>query len=317
MIDFNQLQTGKHRILVVDDDPDVHIISGIVLKTLTFQRRGVEILTASNGDEALELLRTVPNIAVVLLDVVMESDQAGLRVCETTRRRLGNSFVRILLRTGQPGAAPERKVIRTYDIDGYLPKGDLTAARLYSSVRASLKAYAELTRLERRRRVFEAIDDAMLRLRPYQSMEFMIEQITETAIDALRSPEVVTHVRLNNTGTTDKEYSLCRADDLSPAEAEKRLSGLRRRVSGFFRRPSPSPSEGVQPPELFDNGLIVRFVLDHGLGDGWIFVRLGDRDRFSRHCLDLIARHACNCLYGAAAQRQIEGVCTPARRLGI
>ncbi len=307
MIDFDRLHTSRHKILVVDDDRDVHVISRMILKSLTFQRRGLDILSASSAREALEVLRTVPNIAVVLLDVVMETDRSGLAACEQIRQELGNTFVRILLRTGQPGAAPERDVIQEYDIDGYLPKGDLTAARLYSAVRTSLKAFAELTVLEQRRLAFETIDDAMLRLRPYQSLETMVEEITFTTAEVLQSPEVVLHLRLLGADRGEREYSLCRAADLTPAESEMRVSGLRRRVSGFIRHYEPvSLSEGAREPELFDNGLLARFVLDHGLGDGWLFVRLGDRDRFSRHCLGLVARHAANCFYGAAAQRQVE-----------
>ena len=308
MIDFDRLQTSRHKILVIDDDPDVHVISRVTLKSLTFQRRGVDILCTSSAQEGLRVLQTVPNIAVVLLDVVMENDRSGLAACEQIRKHQKNTFVRILLRTGQPGAAPERDVIHKYDIDGYLPKGELTAARLYSAVRTSLKAYSELTELERRRLAFESIDDAMLKLRPYQSVETMVEEITRITAEVLSSPEVVFYLRLTGEDHDGKEYSLCRAPDLSAAESEMRVAGLRRRVAGFIRHCEPiSLFEGARRPELFDNGLLARFVLDHGLGDGWLFVRLGDRDHFSRHCLGLVARHAANCLYGSAAQRRIDG----------
>ncbi len=308
MIEFDRLHTSRHKILVIDDDPDVHVISRMTLKSLTFQRRGVDILSASSAREGLKVLRTVPNIAVVLLDVVMENDRSGLAACEQIRGQQGNTFVRILLRTGQPGAAPERDVIHKYDIDGYLSKGELTAARLYSAVRTSLKAYTELAVLEQRRLAFEAIDDSMLKLRPYQSMESMVEEITRITAEVLNSPEVVLYLRLTGEGEDGAEYSLCRASDLSEAESEMRVAGLRRRVAGFIRHCEPiSLFEGARKPEIFDNGLLARFVLDHGLGDGWLFVRLGDRDHFSRHCLGLVARHAANCFYGSAAQRRIEG----------
>jgi CheY-like chemotaxis protein len=114
--------TAKHRVLIVDDEEDVHLISKMSLKGLRYRGRKLEFLSAMSGEAAIEIMSTEPNISVLLLDVVMETDHAGLDACRVIRK--ANPFVRILLRTGQPGAAPEKKVIEEYDIDGYLPKGE-------------------------------------------------------------------------------------------------------------------------------------------------------------------------------------------------
>jgi len=45
----------------------------------------------------------------VLLDVIMETDQAGLDLVEFIRDTLKNETVRIILRTGQPGQAPSAR----------------------------------------------------------------------------------------------------------------------------------------------------------------------------------------------------------------
>ena len=138
----------KHRILIVDDEEDVHAITRLSLRGLRYRGRRLEFLTATTGRSAVEIMRRHPGIAVILLDVVMENDHAGLDACRAIRDELDNAFVRILLRTGQAGVAPEKKVIEEYDIDGYLAKGELTSMRLYTAVRTSLKAYGELMDLE-------------------------------------------------------------------------------------------------------------------------------------------------------------------------
>src|SRR5438552_2082364 len=120
----------KHRILIVDDEPDMHAITRLSLKGVRHGSRGIELGSAVSGREAVEFLREHPYTAVVLLDVVMETETAGLDACRAIREELGNHFVRILLRTGQPGVAPERKTIEEYDIDGYLPKAELSSNRL-------------------------------------------------------------------------------------------------------------------------------------------------------------------------------------------
>lgn len=113
---------ASHRILVVDDEPDVAVVTGLSLRGMHHAGRPVELVLAATGEEAVATMRAQPDIAVILLDVVMETETAGLDACRAIREELGNRFVRILLRTGQPGTAPERATIDTYDIDGYLPK---------------------------------------------------------------------------------------------------------------------------------------------------------------------------------------------------
>lgn len=156
--------TRRHRILIVDDEEDVHRITQIALRKFSYRGTEVELLKAFSAQEALTLLRAMPDISVVLLDVVMESDHAGLHACRSIREELENSFVRILLRTGQPGLAPEEKVVQEYDIDGYLPKSELSSTRLVTMIRTALKAFDELTGLEARRKSLESVHESVREL---------------------------------------------------------------------------------------------------------------------------------------------------------
>src|SRR5262249_7102302 len=98
------------------------------------------------------------------------------------RDELGNRFVRILLRTGQPGAAPEKRTIDEFDIDGYLPKAELTTNRLYAAVRTALKAWEELIELERHRELLAAIHDCVISLASFEPLEASLGRILETAV---------------------------------------------------------------------------------------------------------------------------------------
>ncbi len=145
------------RVLVVDDDPTVHSITRFALEDFLFEGRRLSFLSAYSGAEARLILADQPDIAVVLLDVVMESDDAGLKVAEYIRKDLGNRFIRIILRTGQPGQAPERDVILHYDINDYKAKNELTAQKLFTAVLASLRAYNQIAALEMSRHGLEQI----------------------------------------------------------------------------------------------------------------------------------------------------------------
>ncbi|MBZ2209463.1 PAS domain-containing protein [Massilia soli] len=132
------------RILIVDDDVDVHVVTKFALSATNFQGRRLSFLHAYSGKEALNILRDTPDIAMVLLDVIMETDDAGLRVARQIREQLHNELVRIVLRTGQPGQAFEHEVIVDYDINDYWCKADLTTRKLFTTVISSLRAYETL-----------------------------------------------------------------------------------------------------------------------------------------------------------------------------
>jgi CheY-like chemotaxis protein len=134
-------------VLVVDDDPDVLKVSQLAMKNLQVDGRPIRLFTASSKAEAIELLTTAlsgrlfPYVAVAFIDVVMETDTAGLELCQFIRETQRNRVTQLYIRTGQPGAAPERSVIDRYDISGYFTKVELTEDKLYSLVKAGARQY--------------------------------------------------------------------------------------------------------------------------------------------------------------------------------
>ena len=145
------------RVLVVDDDPGILAMTRLVLDEFRFDGKGVELTTAESAAEARQILASEPRFAVALVDVVMESDDAGLRLVEYIRDDLKDMMIRIIVRTGQPGVAPERFVIDNYDIDDYKDKTELTAQMLYTSVRATLKSYRDMVEIKANRDAMEQI----------------------------------------------------------------------------------------------------------------------------------------------------------------
>lgn len=133
------------RILIVDDDVDVHVVTKFALSNTHFQGRRLSFFHAYSAREAMEKLRDTPDIALVLLDVMMETTDAGLRFARQIRDELHNPLVRIVLRTGQPGQTLEHSIIVDYDINDFWSKADLTTRKLFTTVIASLRAYATLS----------------------------------------------------------------------------------------------------------------------------------------------------------------------------
>lgn len=141
------LSEAPWTVLIVDDDTEVHSFTKLALHDFSYERKPLRFLSAYNTAEATELLKQHDDIAVILLDIVMETDTAGLDLVETIRYHFNNATVRIIIRTGQPGVAPERYVIDHYDINDYKEKTELTTDRLYTTIRSALSQYKQIVEL--------------------------------------------------------------------------------------------------------------------------------------------------------------------------
>ena len=148
--DSPSVEREPWKIAIVDDEPAVHQATELALKNFVFDSKPLSLFHAYSGAEAQELIAEHPDIAFILLDVVMESNDAGLRVVRYIREELNNKRVQIILRTGQPGEAPEESIIRKYEINDYKLKVELTRQRLITAAIAALRAYRNTIAVEQK-----------------------------------------------------------------------------------------------------------------------------------------------------------------------
>jgi diguanylate cyclase (GGDEF)-like protein len=145
-------QNNVWKILIIDDEPSVHRATELALRTFKFEGKPLVFYSAYSGAEGKQVIaQEHPDIALILLDVVMESHDAGLKVAQYIREELKNQQVRIVLRTGQPGEAPEESVILNYDINDYKLKVELTRQKLITTAISSLRSYRDIRIIERQR----------------------------------------------------------------------------------------------------------------------------------------------------------------------
>jgi diguanylate cyclase (GGDEF)-like protein len=152
------------RVMIIDDDEDVHSTTTFALGNLDMQNRPLEFVHAYSASQAREMLAHEKEIAVILLDVVMEQDDAGLHLVRYIRETLKMSDVRIILRTGQPGYAPEIDAIRDYDINDYKTKSELTRIKLFTTVTAAIRSYEQIRKINDSRRGLDQIVHASTEL---------------------------------------------------------------------------------------------------------------------------------------------------------
>ena len=144
------------KVLIVDDDPDVHSATRLALGSFQFETLPLKFFSAYSAIEGHKLMLTHNDVAVVLLDVVMETSDAGLKLAQQIREELGNRKSRIVLRTGQPGEAPEASIMLDYDINDYQIKLDLNRQRLLTTIIMALRSYRDILTIETQRAELES-----------------------------------------------------------------------------------------------------------------------------------------------------------------
>ncbi|KAF7765945.1 hypothetical protein PUND_a1698 [Pseudoalteromonas undina] len=219
-------EQGTWKVLIVDDEPEVHAVTRLALSDFKFQDKRLEFISAYSGAEAKKLIDEHPDAAIILLDVVMETDDAGLQVAKYIRNTVKNNYIRIILRTGQPGQAPERQVIVNYDINDYKSKTELTAQKLFTVMMASLRSYRDIISIEQSREGLEKIITASRNIFATHSMDNFIEGVMQQLTSLLNVADeamyATTLVAQNPSEELNKKLIVCSGTgDFAKREGEE------------------------------------------------------------------------------------------------
>lgn len=173
------------KLLLVDDEPEIHEVTRLALQDFEFEQKPLHFLHAYSAKEATAILQNHADIAVAMIDVVMESEHAGLGLVRHIRADSSNHLMRLILRTGQPGQAPERQVICDYDINDYKEKTELSSQKLYSCVYTALRSYRDLQALDLNRLGLERVIRASSEIFRLAEVQQFIQGVLEQLIGLL------------------------------------------------------------------------------------------------------------------------------------
>ncbi|MCV6637554.1 hybrid sensor histidine kinase/response regulator [Candidatus Albibeggiatoa sp. nov. NOAA] len=208
------------KILVVDDEEDVHQVTHFVLDDFVYDNKRLDIFSAYSAHQARAIMQDNHDIAIILLDVVMETDDAGLEFVKYVREEMQNPFVQIILRTGQAGYAPEKEVITRYEINDYKNKTELTEQKLFTAITANLRAYDNLIHLESLRQNLE------------EKVLIRTHQLHEKNTELLNLNQELVELNHDLTELTEEKnqfLALAATDFKKPLEAIQELSILMQR----------------------------------------------------------------------------------------
>ena len=181
--DLKGSSQGQWKVMIVDDDEEIHNVTKLALGNFSFDGRSLKFVSVFSGEEARKAIQTHPDTAAILLDVVMEDDDSGLQFVKFLRQELNNALIRIILRTGQPGMAPEERVIVDYDINDYRTKTELTSQKLFNTMIVALRSFRDLKIIESHKDELQHLVDAFERFVPHEFLNILDkESITEVEI---------------------------------------------------------------------------------------------------------------------------------------
>jgi response regulator RpfG family c-di-GMP phosphodiesterase len=180
----------------------------MVFNDFRFENRPITFFSAYSGAETIRVMDAHPETAVILLDVVMETETAGLDVVSHIRQNLQNKLVRIVLRTGQPGKAPQRSIFDRFDINDYKEKTELTAQKLFTTVTAALRSFRDLTAIEKNRRGLQKVLDASTNLYRIRALKPLAQGALQYLSAILGRDEIVLHLQPSGAAATVENQSI-------------------------------------------------------------------------------------------------------------
>ncbi|MCG9676977.1 response regulator [Vibrio sp. Isolate24] len=223
------------KVLLIDDDEQMHQVTKLALSDFEFEGRYLDLISAFSAAEAKDIFRESDDIALALVDVVMETEHAGLELVKYVREELGNGLVRLVLRTGQAGQAPEDTVIREYEIDDYKEKTELTTQKLKTLLYSMLRSYRDLCLIEQQKKGLSKVIEASAYVQNTNTLQAyatsVLEQLTsllkldQSALYCIVQPrpngEESRALTLAATGSFVDYYSECAFEKLPEVVAER------------------------------------------------------------------------------------------------
>lgn len=221
--DTDVVSQDRWKILIVDDDESVHAITKVALQNKLFDGKELELISAMSAQEAKEIFSEHDDIVMALIDVMMETPDAGLQLVNYIREDLNNNLIRLILRTGQPDQIPEDEILNRYDINDYKEKTELTSQKLYTLIRISIKQYEQLIKLQYQEKLL------LIKTRNAQMGEIlsMIAHQWRQPLSSISS--IINNIKVKLITQDYTEESLLKKSD----EAEQLIQHLSKTISDF------------------------------------------------------------------------------------
>ncbi|WP_448213445.1 response regulator [Colwellia sp. MEBiC06753] len=291
------------RILVVDDDESVHQVTKLVLADAEIEHRKLELVSVYSSQEAQALLKKDNSFAMAFIDVVMETDHAGLELVQWIRNELKNQAIRLVLRTGQAGTAPEAKVIKEFDINDYKEKTDFTSGKMVTTVYAGIRAYRDIMTIQRSLDAFKKLIAAthdLLKVKHIRSFGSAALQHLLSLMNVESSALYIARNQLEIDSQTTNMIIACTGKYISESDSLEKSDideDVKQRITDTFKRKSHYSDENcfIGYYETSSNAASVLYIEYEN-----------DAEHFKANLAELYATNVALILEGLTRQHQVE-----------
>lgn len=302
----NELQRKSDkfwRILVIDDDESVHQVTKLVLADAEIEHRNLDIVSAFSSKEAKDIMLKDDSFCMAFVDVVMETDHAGLELVEWIRKDLKNQSIRLVLRTGQAGSAPEAKVIKEFDINDYKEKTDFTANKMITTVYASIRAYRDIMTIQRSLDAFKKLIEAthdLLKINQLKSFGsaalnhlLSLMNVESSALYIARTQTDFTHKTTSSIIACTGKY-VCESDSLETSDINEQVKA---RIQQVF----------IDEAHYRDDTCFVGFYRSTNNAASVLYIEFeDDNEHFKANLAELFATNVALILESLTKQKEIE-----------
>jgi response regulator RpfG family c-di-GMP phosphodiesterase len=299
--DGRQHKTWK--ILVVDDDETVHEVTNLVLSSAEVEHRRLEMTSAFSSAEAKELLLANDDYCIAFVDVVMETEHAGLELVEWIRKDLKNKNIRLILRTGQAGSAPESRVIKDFDINDYKDKTDFTSGKMITTVYAGIRAYRDIMTIQRSLDAFKLLIKAthdLLKVRQFRQFGsaalnnlLALMDVDSSALYIART-KVDFYDECSNFIIACTGKYVCQTDDFESSDVDQNIKLL---IQSAFD----------EKKHLVTDNYFVGYYENSTNSSSVLYIEFeDDADHFKAHLAELFATNVSLILESLAHQQEVE-----------
>lgn len=282
------VSSNEWKVLIVDDDHEIHAVTMLTLKRFKFLNKPVKFLNAYSAKEGRKVLAKNSDIAVAFIDVVMEEDDAGLKLIHFIRKELKNRLVRIILRTGQPGIAPERSVVVNYDINDYKEKTELTSQKLTTTLITALRSCQDMNIIENNRQGLKRIIESSSTIFRIQSLQVFARGVLEQISTLMRNDSGSFFGQISSIGTGETPNRECRI--LSSAGKYSDLTGENLFNDWLkYQEPIEVILDACQQEETIyqDNRLVIFFKTTNEIKNVIYFEGVHNLDEWDRQLIEV------------------------------
>ncbi|HQQ24615.1 MAG TPA: DUF3369 domain-containing protein, partial [Spirochaetota bacterium] len=299
---------AEWKLLIVDDEKDVHKVTRLVLSGFEFAGRKLSLFSAYSAAEAMDFMNKNPDTAVALIDVVMEEEDSGLNLVQFIRENLGNHSVRIILRTGQPGQAPEHEVVLNYDINDYKAKTELTSEKLFTTVISAIRSYRDIMTIEKSKIGLEKIVAATADIFEIQSLKSFLNGILLQFVSILQFEDDAIYGKTSGisaestgngkihvvaaTGKYGKDSVDKSIDDILPPETLKLIDEAKKNKSHIY--------QGTKYVNYFSTKTGFDSIL--------YLERNTPLDKWEKYMVDILCSNAATALENVCLNEQLENL---------